>query len=493
MSLAKLGAILSRVPGLFLTFVMERTLFLSEGMLPRTASAFVARRRAEVAPAFEPDFYLGQIGHPVRRARAARAPLLHYLLIGWREQRSPTPDFDAVYARRRLRTPFWRDAYAHWLSLPPPHPPRSEFEEAHPDASAAGADTRIALVFNHSRGGGSTRFLGIYEDGLIAHGVWPVRLRRLTGRRAILVSPLPGGRSIVADASESLDAVAQQMRGREIDHILVNHTVDHPDGLIEWLPDLAREFGAPYDVFLHDYFAVCPRINLIDDENRFCGVAPVERCVTCVANAGSDAKGADIGVWRERHIRFLAGARRVLVPSEDARLRLEPLIGRKLEVMEPEAEARPPAPPARQRSGPPRIVSIGALSQAKGASVLEALAQANAALQSPLSLALIGPAINAAQLRRAGVDVTGVYLEDALDGLIHERAPDAFFFPAIWPETWSFTLTTALATGLPAIVFDIGAPAERLRRLGREDWILPLEMAQNPQATLEALARIARG
>ncbi|HMN72040.1 MAG TPA: glycosyltransferase [Rhodoblastus sp.] len=491
MSLSKLGAIISRVPGLFLTFVLERSLFLRAGVLQRAANALLARRRAEVAPAFEVDFYLAQIGHPGRRARAARAPLLHYLLIGWREQRSPAPAFDAVYVRRRLGTPFWRDAYADWLRTVP-RGPRSEFEEAHPDARTPGADGPIVLVFNHQRGGGSTRFLGLYESALMARGLWPVRLRRLTGRRTILVGALPGGRNVAAEVSDGVAPLAAQTGGFAVDHILVNHTVDHPDGLIEWIPELARDFGAPYDAFLHDYYAVCPRINLIDDQNRFCGIAPIERCRICVASAGSDAKDADIGLWRERHVRFLAGARRVLIPSDDARLRLEPLIGRALDVMEPEDEARPPPPPARPRSGPPRIVSIGALSQAKGAAVLETLARTNAALQSPVSLALIGPAVNAARLRRAGVDVTGVYLEDDLDALIRARAPDAFFFPAIWPETWSFTLTRALATGLPAVVFDIGAPAERLRRLGRADWILPLEMAGRPEATIEALARIAR-
>ncbi len=493
MSLRSIEAIFVRIPGLFLTFVLERTLFLPFGWLHGAAAGLVRRRRAETEPAFDAEFYLGQIGHPARKRRATRAPLLHYLLIGWREQRTPTPAFDPVYVRRRLKTPFWRDAYADWLRTPPPAPPQSEFAEAHRDAREPALDQPIVLVFNHERGGGSSRYLGMIERELMARGLWPVRLRRLTGGRYILVGSLPGGRALATEGSDGLVALAEHMRGRTVDHILVNHVVDHPDGLIEWIPQLARELGVPFDAVLHDYFFVCQRINLIDDLGRYCGLAPVERCETCVARAGGDAKDADVRAWRERHARFLAAARRVVAPSEDARRRLAPALGRDLDVVEPEAEISPPAAPARRRSGVPRIVSIGALSHAKGATVLERLAQTNRRLRTPLALAVIGPAVNASRLRRSGVEVTGLYREDDLEALIGKQRPDLFFFPAIWPETWSFTLSHALATGLPAVVFDIGAPAERLRRLGLDKWILPFDLVDQPEATIAALRDIARG
>jgi hypothetical protein len=48
--------------------------------------------------------------------------------------------------------------------------------------------------------------------------------------------------------------------------------------------------------------------------------------------------------------------------------------------------------------------------------------------------------------------------------------------PAIWPETWSFVLIDVLKQGLTVIVFDIGAPAARLRRLGRGR-VLPFALA----------------
>jgi hypothetical protein len=49
---------------------------------------------------------------------------------------------------------------------------------------------------------------------------------------------------------------------------------------------------------------------------------------------------------------------------------------------------------------------------------------------------------------------------------------------AVWPETYSYTLSVALRSGLPTWVFDIGAPARRLREAGVGK-ILPLSMARN--------------
>ena len=39
--------------------------------------------------------------------------------------------------------------------------------------------------------------------------------------------------------------------------------------------------------------------------------------------------------------------------------------------------------------------------------------------------------------------------------------------PSTWPETWCFALTDAWEAGLPALVFDIGTQAQRVRETGR--------------------------
>ncbi len=59
--------------------------------------------------------------------------------------------------------------------------------------------------------------------------------------------------------------------------------------------------------------------------------------------------------------------------------------------------------------------------------------------------------------------VTGRYKEGELPGLIDSVAPHIVWFPAGWPETFSYTLSVAIESGLPIAATDIGSFPERLR------------------------------
>jgi len=75
------------------------------------------------------------------------------------------------------------------------------------------------------------------------------------------------------------------------------------------------------------------------------------------------------------------------------------------------------------------------------------------------------------------VFVTGPYLEMDGEALVRAQGAHLAWLPSICPETWSFTLSLAWQAGLPAAVFDIGAPADRVRAdvaAGRAGWVLPL-------------------
>ena len=56
----------------------------------------------------------------------------------------------------------------------------------------------------------------------------------------------------------------------------------------------------------------------------------------------------------------------------------------------------------------------------------------------------------------------GAYQDEDLPGLLAWLQPDIAWFPAQWPETYSYTLSAALQAGLPVAVPDIGAFAERV-------------------------------
>jgi glycosyltransferase involved in cell wall biosynthesis len=60
------------------------------------------------------------------------------------------------------------------------------------------------------------------------------------------------------------------------------------------------------------------------------------------------------------------------------------------------------------------------------------------------------------------VHATGKYDDQMLPELIRQVAPDIIWFPAEWPETFSYTLSAAIASALPVVATRIGAFPERL-------------------------------
>lgn len=84
------------------------------------------------------------------------------------------------------------------------------------------------------------------------------------------------------------------------------------------------------------------------------------------------------------------------------------------------------------------------------------------------------------------VEITGRYNESQLDDLIASADLDLLWFPAVWPETYSYTLSSALRTSLEIVAFDFGAVAERLRTHDRGHR-LPVEAMLDAEGVLGAL------
>ncbi|MFN4018344.1 MAG: hypothetical protein ACK4JB_23615 [Reyranella sp.] len=433
---------------------------------------------------FDPDFYLRQFDDEAQRRRVARAPLLHYALLGWRTRRAPAPGFDpAFYRRRNLQRPPGMDPLFHHLGKPASQTsPRNEVE-ARTDRPPWREGAEAVLVFHHGRGGGSSHFLDLFERDIENTG------RNVLRARTILTAPtLAVIDDRTFDLASGRDLLIDFARQRRVARIVVNHLIDRPLEMMSWVRDLGSRLGVPYHVILHDYFMLCPRIDLITGEGAFCDVAPPETCVRCVANDGAEVREFDPHSWRGEHLAFLGGAERIVAPSEDAAVRMRRHLQRPIAVWEPEIDAGYPPEhvPRVRQTEPLRIVTVGALNVSKGLRVVQSLTDAAGQAGAPLQFSVLGPA---SEPLPKSIEVSGPFLSEDLGRLLHEAAPHAVFLPAIWPETWSFVLTAALKQGLPVIAFDIGAPAARLRRLGR-GLVLPLTLAADTDKLLATLLEL---
>lgn len=471
----------SRLAVLFVEGMVLGRLF---GMFRPAMLHVLAPRLAVLERGFDRDFYLRQFSDERQRRRVARAPLLHYALLGWRTRRAPAPAFDpAFYRRRNLQRPAGMDPLFHHLEQPRvERSPRNEVE-ARTDRPPWREGAEAVLVFHHGRGGGSSHFLDLYERSLEHAGHNVLRARTILGAPALAVV---GDRTF--DLATGLEALVQFARQRGATRLLVNHLIDRPVQMMAWVRDLGARLGVPYDVIVHDYFMLCPRINLVTGPGAFCDVAPPEVCVPCVTADGAEAGDFDPLSWRADHLAFLASADRVVAPSDDLAARIERYLPRPITVWEPGNDAGypPERVPSLGATEHLRVVTLGGLNVSKGLRVVQDLAEAAEEAGAPLLLSVLGPASEALP---PCVTVSGPYRSEELGRLLAEAAPHMVFLPAIWPETWSFVLTSALEQGLPVIVFDIGAPAARLRRLGRGH-VLPRELSKDTGKLLATLMEL---
>jgi glycosyltransferase involved in cell wall biosynthesis len=231
----------------------------------------------------------------------------------------------------------------------------------------------------------------------------------------------------------------------------------HVHGLPKEALALPAALGVPYDVTLHDHFAICPQYHLADPKGAYCGEPDEHGCDECIS--GRPAQwGLDIREWRALFRELLAGAGRVIAPSAD--------IGARVQRYFPEVQAQIwPHPEMRSDPEPVhKVLLLGGLSAIKGMDLFEACVRDASARALPLHFHVIGHLSRPLQAERdARVTIHGTYSDARLAELVELARPDAFLFLSQVPESYSYTLSTAMQSGKPIVATHLGAFVERLR------------------------------
>ncbi len=230
---------------------------------------------------------------------------------------------------------------------------------------------------------------------------------------------------------------------------------------------------------MHDYAWYCPRITLTRLNHSYCGEPDAAECARCVSEHGrnidEEITPADLFA---RSRKFLRSARQVVVPSEDTARR----VARRFDVRTTAGHWQDDSAPLVLQTTLPepgrrrRICLAGAIGYEKGYSIILDCARTIERDKLPLELAIVGYTCNDLALLDTGsVTITGRYQEAEVVELIRSQAADFAFLSALWPETWSYILSAFWAAHLPVVAFDIGAPAERIKRR-RGGIVMPLNM-----------------
>ena len=356
------------------------------------------------------------------------------------------------------------------------------------------ADGRpVFLLINHHCGGGTEQHVRDLCAGLREEGV-----------RVIVVRPSRRGRLVWEERDEcnrtawcSGSTVEPGSMKRLLEwldpvHAHVHHVMGVPIELI----DLLTIQGVPFDWTIHDYYTICPRVNLINGEHSYCGEPDEAGCNRCLARLGDDQGrpvATSIESWRDGFARRLGRARRVFVASGDSRDRLARYFPDLHVLLRPHPESLPhleSLAASRVPGEPVRVAVVGTITAVKGAEKLLACARDALARALPLEFHVIGSTDRDAVFSRLGnVRVTGRYKAREVYERIAAARCQIAFLPSVNPESFMFTLSIVMSSGLYTVCFDLGAQASRLRAWG---WGEVLGVATDPCAINDRLLTAAR-
>lgn len=249
-------------------------------------------------------------------------------------------------------------------------------------------------------------------------------------------------------------------------HIHYHHTLQFPTQIWD-IPELLQ---CKYDVTLHDYYTVCPRANMVSYGDRFCDTPTNDVCNNCIRDMGvhDSSKltvqdlGGNIESWRHFYELNLSKARKVYTPSKDTMLRIKKYIPISNIDYKYHPETIIKSSVNHHANKKINIGFIGAIGPHKGINIIKGLAEYIRNNDIQANLTIIGYTSDDEYFSAYNfVKITGKYSRENFLQLFEENEVDIIFITSIWPETFSYTFTEAIASNLPIAIFDIGAVLER--------------------------------
>ena len=262
------------------------------------------------------------------------------------------------------------------------------------------------------------------------------------------------------------------VRAYSIDSVHIHHILGHYFDVA----DVAQKYAINSIITLHDFYSLCPSVNMRYCNEKYCGNINNKDCEKCLVSSGR-ASNNIIPEWQFDWNNFLKKFNTVIVPSQDTKSRIQEVYPDvEITVIEHgvnnhKTEETPTI------SDKLRVGFIGVLCRHKGGEIIREIVKDNA--DKDIEFHAFGKS-EYEDLRKSFSNYTfhGSYERENLSKLLWENKINVICFLQIWPETYSYTTNEAVSAGIPVISLDLGAGAERVKKydLG---WVLPHDSSAN--------------
>lgn len=259
------------------------------------------------------------------------------------------------------------------------------------------------------------------------------------------------------------------------------------------LPRLAKESGAAVVMSLHDYYSLCPTVQLLDNQGVYCQANCTKTAGDCPqalwpASSLPPLKNAWVMQWQQQFNSALSYCDVFITTSGSAKATLQSKLpvttqkpfyviahGRDFDKLYQLAAAY-------QAGQPLRIVVPGNITESKGLTLIEQLLALDTA--GLFEFHILGQ--HKFSQPHPRLVLHGPYQRQDFASHIERIAPHIGAVWSIWNETWCHTLTELWACGIPVSVLPYDTVASRVRQSGA-GWVMPQQAELLYQALTQLL------
>lgn len=287
---------------------------------------------------------------------------------------------------------------------------------------------------------------------------------------------------IDTNISIELDKIETLFHIIKINHVFINNLAFYPqpEEFMARLIRLRKNYQFYLEYVFHDFLSICPSIFLLNKEG-YCAGGSAESCTNCVSNQKILMR-TDMQAWRATWRGLFAACDGIRCFSEST---LD-IAGKFFDISAKTrvCEHAPLQPALVGKWQPPLpggqlhpVAFIGNFDFCKGNSIILELADKIKNERLPLRLIVIGR--NESRYAHDAITFHGKYDRKDLPEILSKYGVEAALFPSIWPETFSYVVQEIMLMGLPFVCFDLGAPAERVRKSAYKDVVIAHDVSSD--------------
>ncbi len=247
--------------------------------------------------------------------------------------------------------------------------------------------------------------------------------------------------------------------------------IQHMRGHYFDIIDVIKEANLYSLMTVHDYYSSCPVANKMYQNVENCEESTNEKCATCLQCVLK--QGIDVANWRKEWQELFETVNQIIVPSNSAKQELlKTFPNLEVSIIEHGIDIQKEKGIILEEKPIYNVAFIGAIGVHKGSAILEKLM--NDKNLKNIRIHLFGMITGPHHKNTKYFINHGTYKRDELKQKLKENKIDLICLLSTCLETYSYTLTEAIACGIPVLSFQMGALGERIEtnHLG---WTIPKE------------------